>query len=35
VSAVNSIDFGTIDKIVLEFEKPFWPLDNPGKHFIV
>ena len=30
VSAIESIDFGTIDKILLEFERPFWKADNPG-----
>jgi spermine oxidase len=30
VSAIESIDFGTIDKIMLEFEEPFWKHDNPG-----
>ena len=33
IAAIESIDFGTIDKIVLEFEHPFWNHDNPGSAF--
>ena len=33
IAAIESIDFGTIDKIVLEFDHPFWNHDNPGLYF--
>ena len=30
VEAINEISFGTIDRIKLDFEEPFWDLNNPG-----
>ena len=30
VEAINEISFGATDHIKLDFEEPFWDLDNPG-----
>ena len=30
VEAITEISFGAIDHIKLDFEEPFWDLDNPG-----
>lgn len=31
VNSIENIDFGTLNKIPLEFEQPFWPHDWQGK----
>ena len=34
VEAIQEISFGTIDRIKLDFEEPFWDLNNPGIMFL-
>jgi hypothetical protein len=34
VTVIDTIKFGTTDKIFLEFEKPFWDLKDPGFMFL-
>lgn len=30
INAIESLSFGVIDKVILEFERPFWPVDWSG-----
>ncbi len=30
VEVINALRMGTVNKIFLEFESPFWEMENPG-----
>jgi hypothetical protein len=34
VKVINALKYGTTDKIFLEFEKPFWDMEDPGYMFL-
>ena len=34
VTTINAFKMGTVNKIFLEFEKPFWNKKNPGFQFL-
>lgn len=34
VEVIDTLKYGTVNKIFLEFEKPFWDLTNPGFQFL-
>jgi hypothetical protein len=34
VKVINTLKMGTMDKIFLQFEKPFWDLQYPGLMFL-
>ena len=34
VQVIETIKFGTVNKIFLEFEKPFWDSKDPGFQFL-
>ena len=34
IEAIQKLGFGLVDKIFLEFEQPFWDVDNPGYQFL-
>ena len=34
VEVIKTLKMGTVNKIFLEFEEPFWDLENPGIMFL-
>ena len=34
VEVIETLKMGTVNKIFLEFEQPFWDVDNPGYQFL-